>query len=120
MSDYQVRARIPQETADKLFQIIKVLQEKTEAADVTISSVVRTSLENFIKEQKEEALKIEIPFKAVSNEGLEIIQDRLNALGEELLELDNCDVDTSMPFMKSTIKIMNERAKRKALAMKKK
>ncbi|MBP1920958.1 hypothetical protein [Youngiibacter multivorans] len=58
MGDYQLRARIPQETADKLFKIMQELQEKTEGADVTLSSVTRQAVDNYIKSKEGDFLSI--------------------------------------------------------------
>lgn len=87
MADYQLRARVPQETADKLFQVIKELQEVTEVADVTTSSVTRAALESFIKEHNGDNLKVEIPVKKLSKEENEVIYQGLLKISEEIIKL---------------------------------
>lgn len=84
MADYQLRARIPQELADRLFQVIKDLQEQTDIADVTTSSVTRAAIETFIKDHEgkksRKSIKIEIDNSKVNNEDLQTI-------GNEIAEL---------------------------------
>ena len=77
MADYKLQARIPQETADKLFNVIKELQEVTTVADVTTSSIVRSLLDNFIKEHENKNIKIEIENSKVHDEELEEVISKM-------------------------------------------
>ena len=67
MADYQLRSRIPQELADELFKEIKDLQERTTGADVTVSSITRAALEQFLQNSKNEKdnkyIKIFLPIR---------------------------------------------------------
>lgn len=85
MADYQLRARIPQETADKLFTVIKELQEKTEVADVTTSSVTRAALEDFIRKHDKKILNIEIDNSLLNDD---TIEDVTKALAETVDKFD--------------------------------
>ena len=82
MADYKLQARIPQETADKLFNVIKELQEVTTVADVTTSSVTRSALESFIKDHEKKNIKIEIEKSKISDEDLKEVSDKMLELKE--------------------------------------
>jgi len=78
--DYQLRARIPGETAARLFEVIKDLQEKTEVADVTTSSITRAALEAFMKDHNSNNIKIDLDNSQIST-------DELVKVTQKLLEL---------------------------------
>jgi len=72
MADYQLRSRIPQELADKLFQVMKEVQEETTVADITVSSMTRAAIEQYIKTHEEkknrETIVIKIPNNMTNKE----------------------------------------------------
>ena len=82
MADYKLQARIPQETAEKLFNVIKELQEVTTVADVTASSVTRSALEGFIKDHEKKNIKIEIEKLKISNDDIKEVADKMLELKE--------------------------------------
>lgn len=82
MADYQLRARIPQETADKLFEVMKDLQERTEGADVTISSVIRQAVDDYIKSKED--LNVTVPAKRLKSAEAKRLYEMFESLeGEE-------------------------------------
>lgn len=95
MADYKLQARIPQELADKLFKVIKEVQEKTTVADVTTSSITRASLETFISDyenkRNRKKLIIELP-NDVSKENLQRFYEETDALNDKALKENNADL----------------------------
>ena len=87
MADYQLRARIPQETADKLFAVIKDIQEVTTVADITTSSITRAALEKFIKEHENEKsnkfVNMQIPIENLTEKELRKMSDKFQELQNE-------------------------------------
>lgn len=95
MADYKLQTRIPQELADKLFNVIKEVQEKTTVADVTTSSITRASLETFISDyenkKNRKKLIIELP-NDVSTENLQRFYEEINVLSDKALKEDNAEL----------------------------
>ena len=60
MSNYHLRARIPQELADEMFQTIKMMQERESytGADISTSTITRAAVEMFVKYKKGEYLGV--------------------------------------------------------------
>jgi predicted transcriptional regulator len=91
MADYKLQARIPQELADELFQVIKEVQEKTEVADVTTSSITRAAIEQYIRdyrnEQTNDYLKVYMPIDGYTCNDLDGISKKLHELSD--LNKDN-------------------------------
>lgn len=87
MADYKLQARVPQETADRLFTVIKELQEVTEVAEVTASSVTRAALDAFIEEHKNQkernTINIKIRNSVLSMQDLETLTAEIKALAEK-------------------------------------
>ncbi len=81
MSDYQLRARVPQEAADKLFEVMKDLQERTEGADVTISSVIRQAVEDYIKSKED--LIVSAPAKRLKAKEAEKLIEMFRSLEDK-------------------------------------
>lgn len=81
MADYQLRARIPQGTADKLFEVMKDLHERTEGADVTISSVIRQAVDDYI--EAKEDLRISVPANRLKAKEAEMLIQMFKGLQGE-------------------------------------
>ncbi|WP_443662423.1 hypothetical protein [Clostridium sp.] len=87
MADYQLRARIPQETADKLFTVMKDIQEVTMVADITTSSITRAALEKFIKDHEDEKsnkyINMQIPIEKLTEKELEKMSEKFQEIQNE-------------------------------------
>lgn len=84
MADYQIRARVPQETADKLFEFIKEEQERTPAGDVTASSVVRAALDDYINAED----YVKIPIRRLSAAETGKVLDLIKSIESESHEIE--------------------------------
>lgn len=91
MADYKLQARIPQETADKLFSVMKDLQEVTEVADVTISSITRSALDQLIKNHENEKsnkfIKMEIPIENLNKKQLKQLAEKFSEIGNDFKDI---------------------------------
>lgn len=76
MSDYQLRVRIPQETADRMFEVMNDLKEDEylKGADITTSSITRAALEQFVKENRAEIIKIKVDNSEFAKEDINKIR----------------------------------------------
>jgi anion-transporting ArsA/GET3 family ATPase len=99
MADYRLQARIPEALSDKLFEVIKEKQERTQNADVTVSSILRAALEEYLqayeKSKRYERLIIDVPVEYINEEDLRLLQYKLYDIaksiggeGEELSPLN--------------------------------
>jgi len=87
MADYKLQVRIPQELADELFQTMKEMQEEMAGADVTVSSIARYALQNYVEryEAVKDGNKIFIPLDltSLSVDELKQFQDLLDMAGDK-------------------------------------
>lgn len=92
MADYQLRARIPQELADKLFKVMKEVQEETKVADVTTSSITRAAIEQYVKnheeDKKQETLIIKFPNNMTDDE-LKRFSDTMSLISQQVSNEDS-------------------------------
>lgn len=86
MGDYQLRARIPQEMATELFEVIKDIQEETEVGDITISNVTRSAIDDFIKKYNKKTLNIELDNSLLTDKVLDNVSYIINDLVKESYE----------------------------------
>ena len=60
MADYQMSVRIPQETADKMIEIIKQFKQNNEGAELTMAIITRAALDQYISVALMDAIHVSI------------------------------------------------------------
>lgn len=60
MADYQMSVRIPQETADKMVEVIKQYKQNIDGAELTMAIIARAALDQYISVALMDAVYISI------------------------------------------------------------
>ncbi|WP_242225355.1 hypothetical protein [Bacillus cereus group sp. BfR-BA-01380] len=71
MADRQLAARVPEETAQKINDIVKEINKAVPEADVSVSAILRFAINEYVKqheEKKGEKLFVEIPYNDLFKE----------------------------------------------------
>ena len=84
MADYQLRARIPHELADKMKEIVEELNAAVPEAEVTMSTVSRYALKEYVRLYDERMnnglITCEIPVNDLKEDELEKVMEAFKLL----------------------------------------